>query len=79
MCVGIGTGVDVDAGRVVGTARGTGVAPVTGSESCSTEHTTASTAIETSKDTPSVWILLIRRIFRLSERVLGIPRKRDFG
>ena len=79
MCVGVGTGVDVDAGSVVGAARGTGVAPVTGSESCSTEHAPASAAIETSKDTPSVWILLIRRIFRLFERVLGIPRNRDFG
>ena len=70
--------VDVDAGSVVGAADATGAALVTGSDSCSTEHATASAAIETSKDTPSVWILLIRRIFRLFERVLGIPRKSNF-
>ena len=78
VCVGIGTGVDVDAGSVVGAVGGTGVAPVTGSESWSTEHATVSAAIETSRHTPSVWILLIRRIFRLFERVLRIPRKIDF-
>ena len=77
-CVGVGTGVDVDAGSVVGAADATGAALVTGSDSCSTEHATASAAIETSKDTPSVWILLIRRIFRLVERALEIPRKSNF-
>ena len=70
--------MNVDVGSIVGAAVRMGVALVTGSESCSTEHATASAAIETSKDTQSVWILLIRRIFRLFERVLGIQRKSNF-
>ena len=77
-CVGVGTGVNVDAGSIVGAVVGMGVALVSGSGSRSTEHATASAAIERSRDTPSVWILLIRRIFRLFERVLGIPRKSNF-